>query len=496
MRIQQSSHQGCVVLTLAGRLDLAAAPQVQREILKQLAQQPPAIICDLAQVEAIDSLCAGVFVSIRHPALGWPATALVLCGVRPAVAAILVRHGVMPHLAMYPSLDQALANARARPPRLGARLTLGPVPTAAAAGRQFVGEVCGHWGLQVLAEPAALLASELVTNAVVHAHTALELRVELRGSRLQVAVHDQDPNLLGLLAAKDGTGRGLGLQIVDQVAKAWGVRQDGARGKSVWFTLDLPPPQADTTTTPGSVWRAAAGSGRVAWVSLDEGDNDPTRFWNYVVEAFRTVEPSVGTTALMALQRRSVEIRRVVLPSLLNDLGEIGSPLVLVLDDYHLLTNASCHQTLGFFLDHLPAGIHVLLSTRADPPLSLDSQGRGDLPAARALTEQARELIDRFADPGSLPALLERAERVLRPAPHQRAEIVAPLTERERAVLRLLPTRLSHREIGRELYVSVNTVKSQVQAIYRKFEVTSRAEAVAHARHLRLLPGSTTPTDP
>jgi hypothetical protein len=58
MRIQLSDRQGCVVLTLAGRLDLAAAPQVQRAILKQLAEQPPAIICDLGQVEAIDPLSA------------------------------------------------------------------------------------------------------------------------------------------------------------------------------------------------------------------------------------------------------------------------------------------------------------------------------------------------------------------------------------------------------------------------------------------------------
>ena len=88
MRIQQSSRQGCAVLTLTGRLDLAAVPELQRAILKQLAEHPPAIICDLGQVEAIDPLCAGVFTSIRHPALGWPGTALVLCGTRPAVAAL------------------------------------------------------------------------------------------------------------------------------------------------------------------------------------------------------------------------------------------------------------------------------------------------------------------------------------------------------------------------------------------------------------------------
>src|SRR5215217_3337274 len=227
MRIRRSGRQGCVVLTLVGRLDLAAAPQVQRVILKELAEPPPAIICDLSRLEGIDPLCAGVFTSIRHPALGWPATTLVLCGTPPAVAEVLVQLGVARSLAMYPSLDQALANARTRPQRLRARLTLGPVLTAAAAGRQFVAEVCGHWGLQVLAEPAALVASELVTNAVVHANTALELRVELWGARLQVAVHDQDPDLAGLLAAKDGADRGLGLEIVDQVAKAWGCARTG-----------------------------------------------------------------------------------------------------------------------------------------------------------------------------------------------------------------------------------------------------------------------------
>ena len=183
MRIQQSSHQGCAVLTLTGRLDLAAAPQVKRAILKQLAEQPPTIICDLGQVEAIDPLCAGVFASIRHPALGWPGTALVLSGTRPAVAALLVRQGVARRLAMYPSLDQALHHARDRPPRLRERLALGPVPTAAGAGRAFVGQVCGRWGLQEVARSAALLANELVANAVVHARTALELRVELRGAR-------------------------------------------------------------------------------------------------------------------------------------------------------------------------------------------------------------------------------------------------------------------------------------------------------------------------
>ena len=68
--------------------------------------------------------------------------------------------------------------------------------------------------------------------------------------------------------------------------------------------------------------------------------------------------------------------------------------------------------------------------------------------------------------------------------------LVPTLTERELVVLRLLATRLSTREIGQQLHVSVNTVRTQVRAIHRKLEVSSRAEAVAHARQLGLLPGS------
>jgi LuxR family transcriptional regulator, maltose regulon positive regulatory protein len=131
--------------------------------------------------------------------------------------------------------------------------------------------------------------------------------------------------------------------------------------------------------------RAAVDSSRVAWVSLDEGDSDPTRFWLYVVEAFRTVEPSIGGDALEALRRTSVDHYRAVLPSLLNQLSAVDSQLFLVLDDYHLVTNPTCHQTLGFFLDDLPVGVHVVLSTRTDPPLPLARmRARGELTEIRA----------------------------------------------------------------------------------------------------------------
>jgi LuxR family transcriptional regulator, maltose regulon positive regulatory protein len=151
---------------------------------------------------------------------------------------------------------------------------------------------------------------------------------------------------------------------------------------------------------------------------------------------------------------------------------------------------AEAEEQLGRALELLEIDSMVL--HRAHTLLLLASVRRRhrDLPGARALVERARELIERSADPGILAMLLEQSVRALDTGPYRRVE-GAPLTDRELAVLRLLPARLSNREIGRELYVSVNTVRSHVQAIYRKFEVGTRDEAVAHGRQLGLLPGST-----
>ena len=362
----------------------------------------------------------------------------MLCGTRPPVAEVLRQLGMASRVAMYPSLDQALAKVGGRLPWLREHLALEPVAPAARAGREFVREVCGRWGLEGLADPAALLANELVALAVTRARPPLQLRVELRGSRLHVAVSGHDPDLLRFLTSKGEADHSLSLLIVDQVASAWGVRQDPAGGKVAWCTLELPPQQvAETDPSPAEAagrpgfelvwsklrppalraglvpragllsllqqgvqarlclldaptgfgkttllgqWRAAAGGGRVAWLSVDEEDNDPARLWVYVAQALRTVEPEVGTAALEALRRPSADLDRVVVPSLLNDLHAVAAPLFLVLDDYHLVTNPACHQTLGFFLDHLPAGVHVALAARADPPLALARmRARGEL---------------------------------------------------------------------------------------------------------------------
>ena len=153
-------------------------------------------------------------------------------------------------------------------------------------------------------------------------------------------------------------------------ARLDGLLETGAKGR---LCLVDAPAGSGKTTLLGQWWRADHGGRRVAWLSLDDGDDDPVRFWSYVVEAFRVVEPGLGEGPLTLLQGPGAAdvLTQVILPELLNELATSESDLVLVLDDYHLVTNAVCHASLGFFVDHLPANVHLMVATRVDPPLAL-----------------------------------------------------------------------------------------------------------------------------
>jgi LuxR family maltose regulon positive regulatory protein len=144
----------------------------------------------------------------------------------------------------------------------------------------------------------------------------------------------------------------------------------GARGRLC--LIDAPAGSGKTTLL--AQWCLAGQESRaVAWVSLDESDDDPVRFWVYIIEALRLVTPGFGEASLELLQGSGSAdvLTQVVLPQLLNELATRDDDLALMLDDYHLISSPTCHSTLGFFVDHLPATVHVVLSTRADPPLQL-----------------------------------------------------------------------------------------------------------------------------
>jgi LuxR family maltose regulon positive regulatory protein len=127
---------------------------------------------------------------------------------------------------------------------------------------------------------------------------------------------------------------------------------------------------------------------QAAWLSLDEGDNDPARFLAYLVAALQTVQPDFGEAALAALQSQQPPALEAVLTALINDIascpgpgdgeggegpggGRSGRPIILVLDDYHLITARPIHDGVTFLLEHLPPNLHLVIASRADPHLPI-----------------------------------------------------------------------------------------------------------------------------
>ncbi len=123
---------------------------------------------------------------------------------------------------------------------------------------------------------------------------------------------------------------------------------------------------------------------RVAWLSLDDGDNDLHGFLIYFIAAVQRVEPDFGLEPLAALQSSGATNSEAVLAALLNELAGLPQSLILILDDYHVIETQSIDEALTFFLDHLPATMHLVISTRIDPPLPLARlRGRGQLTELR-----------------------------------------------------------------------------------------------------------------
>jgi LuxR family maltose regulon positive regulatory protein len=152
---------------------------------------------------------------------------------------------------------------------------------------------------------------------------------------------------------------------------------DGLRRK---LTLVLAPAGFGKTTLV-SDWIAArnerdVSSPPIAWIALDEGDNDLLRFWHYFIVACQTFQPDLGESILPLLRasgqpafpRPSLE---TILTELLNDLACMPGCGILVLEDYHVIHSSEIHQAMSFLLAHQPANLHLILLTRAEPPLPL-----------------------------------------------------------------------------------------------------------------------------
>ena len=138
---------------------------------------------------------------------------------------------------------------------------------------------------------------------------------------------------------------------------------------------------ADCSTNP----KSKIQNPKFAWLSLDPGDNEATRFFLYWIAALQTVAPQCGRQTQLLLLSPQPPPPETMLTLLLNEMATLAEPLALVLDDYHLITNPAIHEALTLIIDRLPATVHLVIISRADPPLPLPRwRVRGQLVEIRA----------------------------------------------------------------------------------------------------------------
>jgi LuxR family transcriptional regulator, maltose regulon positive regulatory protein len=156
-----------------------------------------------------------------------------------------------------------------------------------------------------------------------------------------------------------------------------------------------------------------------AWVSLDEGDSDPSRFLSYLIAALRTIAPSIGEGVLGALQSPEPP-RESILTALLNEINTIPDDFVFVLDDYHVIDATAVDDAFAFLMERLPPQMHLIIATREDPQLPLARlRARGQLGELRAsdlrfTSSEAAEFLNEAVglelSSGEVAALEERTE--------------------------------------------------------------------------------------
>jgi LuxR family maltose regulon positive regulatory protein len=186
------------------------------------------------------------------------------------------------------------------------------------------------------------------------------------------------------------------------------------------LTLVSAPPGFGKSSLVATWLETTQGSGRrAAWLSIDAGDSEPTTFWRYLASALESALPDRDDADGPLLDPNEPRID-VALGRLINELGDVTDEVVLVLDDYHEVASAEIHASMAYLLEHLPATLHVVVATRADPPLPLARlRARGELVEIRAAdlrftddeaSHYFREVAELDIDARAVRALSSRTE--------------------------------------------------------------------------------------
>jgi anti-sigma regulatory factor (Ser/Thr protein kinase) len=239
--LDQDPDSGVVVVVGRHRL----ASDVVSELMDHLASADVRIVaCDLNQMAVPPGPLGQVFAPVASYLAAWPGIVLVVCVPEVLQHAQVLPSTIEQRLLVHRSLEAGVREARQLTEPLEQSQThLAPVPAAAAKARDFATGALRDWHMADLSWPVRLVTSELVTNALQHSASVVDLTVSHVNTRVRIAVRDHGggapaiPHIPEAEAAAQPSGRGL--QLIQAVTRAWGVFPTRVSGKTVWALLDV-----------------------------------------------------------------------------------------------------------------------------------------------------------------------------------------------------------------------------------------------------------------
>lgn len=238
IRLETANFAGVVIATPVGRLELGTYADLRDGLLKIASDEPLALVVRLRpDFEVPSAAMLSVFTTVGMRISQWAGTPVVLLAETEDHVEKLRASGIPRFVRTTTELKQALEAAELPPRRRFLRVPLPNSPTAAITARAVVRDTCREWNLARVTDDAVLVVSELVENAVRHAHSEPVLRIELRPRGLSLAVRDQSPELPRLTTADPEVPGHRGVQLVDQISVAWGCMPSSDGGKIVWAVL-------------------------------------------------------------------------------------------------------------------------------------------------------------------------------------------------------------------------------------------------------------------
>lgn len=228
------THGGLPVLVVGGTLNEASAEVFYESVMALLQHRRAGLLINVAALSVHDAAALAVFAKIMDEARRWPDVLVLVCAPSAVVKPLLSPDVLDPRL-LFADVAAGQTAALAAVPAVSENLT--PVPGAPRQARDVIIEACLRWDEPELIGPATLVGSELVTNAVVHAHTMMSMTVRLQPCHLHIAVVDGSAvHAVHWPLDRRNVG-GRGMHLVDAVSAAWG-STSLPTGKVVWSVLD------------------------------------------------------------------------------------------------------------------------------------------------------------------------------------------------------------------------------------------------------------------